>query len=105
ETGAIELDGLFVLVERAIEEGAVSANAGVVDQDLDGLSARGRTFKNLMGRFRSAKIDAVVLDVHAVLGLELLRELLEAILPTGNQDDVRAALRKLAGHVLANSAR
>jgi hypothetical protein len=89
-------------VERDVGEGALAADAGVVDQEVDA-GANPRLDRVQLRRVAHVGDDDV--DLHAVGGLELGGQLLEAITPAGDHHEVRTVGRELLGEGPADAAR
>ena len=94
---AIDADNLCLALRVEFQEAAPEAEAGVVDEVID-LDPELLDLGRQLGRLG----DEIALD-HVCRGGELLGELLEAVLAAGDQDQVVAAGRELAGELLADA--
>ena len=98
DRGNIYLGHLQLAAQRDFFEFAVRAEAGIVNEKLDGDALALRVSKNGFGRAGLGQVRGKGGDDHAVARAKISGKLLEAVFAAGGEDEVGATRGKLLGN-------
>ena len=104
ERGDVDLEELGDAVFVLLDEGAEEAEAGVVDEEVDGDATGSEVVVEALGGGRVAQVGGDGRGRDAVLGGEVGGELVQGSTASGDEDQVMAALGEEPGEVEADSA-